>query len=396
MPAAQTRIGAAALAVLLASSPCSALMYTAIAPILPQLAAHLGGGGGVLYAQLIMSMPSIGLMVGGPVIGWGAELVGPRPVLLAALSIYAVAGSAGLYLDGVGALLASRLLLGLAVAGIGTSSLTILGQHLSGARRSRLIGYQIAFGAGVGLASTLAAGSAAEIGGWRAPFAFYLVAVVLLVMAVVVLPAGDRFATVTAGDASAPGRLWRLYLSAVPLYAAIFVTSTQAAFVLTANGVTHPTAQAPIIGLASLFNGVGAWNYGRLRGRLGPQWTFRSSLILLAAGMLMLGASHDRLSAGLGCGLAGLGSGLVVPYLMNRVLDEAPANARGRAIGLLYTAQYLGSFLNPILFAPLIALWGIHAAVSLAGAALLLSVGTLALGARAETASINRSSTPSP
>jgi MFS family permease len=214
-------------------------------------------------------------------------------------------------------------------------------------------------------------------------------------MAVVVLPAGDRFATVTAaGDAGTPGRLWRLYLSAVPLYAAIFVTSTQAAFVLTANGITHPTAQAPIIGLASLFNGVGAWNYGRLRGRLGPQWTFRSSLILLAAGMLLLGASHDRLSAGLGCGLAGLGSGLVVPYLMNRVLDEAPANARGRAIGLLYTAQYLGSFLNPILFAPLIALWGIHAAVSLAGAALLLSVGRLALGARSETASINRSSTP--
>jgi MFS family permease len=127
MPAAQTRIGAAALAVLLASSPCSALMYTAIAPILPQLAAHLGGGDGALYAQLIMTMPSIGLMVGGPVIGWGAELIGPRPVLIAALAIYAVAGSAGLYLDGVGALLASRLLLGLAVAGIGTSSLSVRG-----------------------------------------------------------------------------------------------------------------------------------------------------------------------------------------------------------------------------------------------------------------------------
>ena len=71
--------------------------------------------------------------------------------------------------------------------------------------------YQIAFGAGVGLASTLAAGSAAEVGGWHAPFAFYLVAVVLLVMAIVVLHAGDRFATVTAGNAGTPGRLWRLY-----------------------------------------------------------------------------------------------------------------------------------------------------------------------------------------
>ena len=390
MPAAPVRIGVAALAVLLASSPCSALMYTAIAPILPQLATHLGGGG-ALYAQLIMSMPSIGLIVGGPLIGWGGERVGPRPVLIAGLAIYAVAGSAGLYLDGVADLLLSRLVLGLAVASIGTSSLIILGQYLSGARRSRLIGYQIAFGCGVGLTSTLAAGSAAEVGGWRAPFAFYLVAVVLLAMAVVVLPKGDRLVIVAAGEASAPRRLWRLYLSAVPLYAVVFVTSAQGAFVLAANGVTRPAAQASIIALASLFNGVGAWNYGRLRGRLGPQWTFRSCLLLLTAGMLILGASHGRLTAGFGCALAGLGSGLVVPYLINRVLDEAPANARGRAVGLLYTAQHLGFFLNPILFAPLIALCGIHAAVMLVGVALMLSVGTLTLRARSEATSVNHS-----
>lgn len=386
-------MGGAGLAVLLASSPCSALMYTAIAPILPQLAAHLGSGG-ALYAQLIMSMPSIGLMAGAPLIGWGTERIGARPVLMAGLAMYAVAGSAGLYLDGVADLLVSRLLLGLAVAGIGTSSLAMLAQHVSGARRSRLVGYQIAFGAGVGLASTLAAGSAAEVGGWRAPFVFYLMAFVLLAMAVVALPKGGRLTIVATGEASAPARLWRLYLSAVPLYAAVFVTSTQVAFVLTANGVTHPTAQAPIIALASLFNGVGAWNYGRLRSWLGSHWTFRSSLVLLAAGMLLLGASHSGLAAAFGCALAGLGSGLVVPHLMNRVLDEAPASGRGRAVGLLYTAQYLGSFLNPFLFALLIALWGIHAAMTLAGAALLLGAATLAFGGRFVAAPINHSSTP--
>src|SRR5260370_33923388 len=95
MPGAQTRIGAAALAVLLASSPCSALMYTAIAPILPQLAAHLGGGGGALYAQLILSMPSVGPVVGEPVIGWGGELGGPRTLLVVRLRIFVEAGVSG-------------------------------------------------------------------------------------------------------------------------------------------------------------------------------------------------------------------------------------------------------------------------------------------------------------
>ena len=77
-------------------------------------------------------------------------------------------------------------------------------------------------------------------------------------------------------------------------------------FILGANRVIYPSGQAPIVALASVFNALGAWNYGRLRGWAGP------------------------VDAALGCALAGLGAGILIPHLMNRVLDEAPASHRGR------------------------------------------------------------------
>lgn len=372
-------LGTALLVVLLASSPCAALMYTALTPILPQLATHLGGNvSGAVTAQLVMAMPGIGLMLGGPLTGWGVERIGARPLLLVAFAAYALAGSAGLYLDSAPALLASRVLLGVAAAGIGTATLTTLGQYMSGARRAQLVGYQMAFGAMTGLVSMLASGRIAELAGWRAPFAFYLLPLAMLALAVWTMPAATRQHVATVA-ASPLRQLWRLYLLAVPLYAAVFVTSTQAVFVLAANGVTRPGQQAPIIALAALFNAVGAWHYGRVRGWLGLDWTLRLSLLLMASGHLLLAVSQTSVEVGFGCALAGLGAGLVVPHLMNRVLDRAPEATRGRAIGLLYSAQYLGSFLNPMLFAPFTALWGIHAAIAISGALLLLSAAVSAI-----------------
>jgi MFS family permease len=351
-----------------------ALIYTAITPILPLLAQHLGGGvTGALSAQLIMAVPGIGLMVGGPLTGWGLERIGPRPLLLAAFGLYALAGSAGLYLDSAGAFLLSRWVLGVAAAGIGTSTLTLLAQALSGPERARLVGYQMALGAATGVLSTLASGAVSESGGWRAPFAFYLLVLIVLLIAVWVVPVSTRPVRSVEAATGPLRTLGRVYLCAVPLYAAVFVTSTQVVFILGANGVIHPSGQAPIVALASVFNAVGAWNYGRLRGWVGPARTFQLSVLLLASGHLMLGASHAHVDAALGCALAGLGAGILIPHLMNRVLDEAPAPHRGRAIGLLYSAQYLGSFLNPIVFAPFTALLGIHATLALSGSVLLLT-----------------------
>lgn len=373
--------------VLLVGGPASALIYTVITPALPQLAANFGGGdSGIFIAQMIMTMSSLGLIVGGPLMGQVADRYGARRLMLAALLMYAVTGAAGLLLDAAAPLLASRFLLGIAAAGIGTAGMAIIGSRYGDQKRAQLLGYYASLGAAVGLLSMLAAGGAVEWGGWRTPFAFYLLIVPVLLLAMVVLPRAPAAASSASAGQPAVSLwpLWPLYLSFVPLFVAVFVTTTQGVFVLTESGVTSAAIQAQAIAMASALNAVGAWAFGRVRARIGSGGCMCASLALMGLGHLLIGTAHGAGQVALGCAVSGLGSGLLLPNMYLLVIERAAESARSRAIGLMYSAQFLGSFLNPIVFAPFMAWLGVHHAVVLCGA--LLSIAAVVVGLRTRRA----------
>src|ERR1700730_9938470 len=90
---------AVVLIVLISGAPLMALMFVAVAPVLSSLAAHFGRGpDGALIAQMIMTLPGIGVILGGPVTGWLVERTGSRRTVLASLLVYSLAGSVGLLL----------------------------------------------------------------------------------------------------------------------------------------------------------------------------------------------------------------------------------------------------------------------------------------------------------
>jgi MFS family permease len=368
---------------LLSSGAFLALMYTAVSPVLSELAGHVGTGSeGALLAQMFMTMPSIGMMVGGIASAWWVGRVGARGVLLCALGVYGLAGAAGLAITDASLLLGSRLLLGLAAAGIATGATTLLAERFDDSIRSGLIGYQSSTGAAVGLLSTLLAGLVADRAGWRMPFSFYLLAWAIALVALWgIRPAAANAAVKDAGLSSANEAMpWRrllpLYLLCMPLYAAIFMTTTQVPFLLQADGVTSPSTQSWVLAMASMWNAIGAALYGRVCGRLGGPRTFATSLAVMAAGQTVLGLSHHAVPMAIGCALAGTGAGLAVPHIPGMVLARVQGAARGRALGLMYSSLFFGSFCNPLLVAPLAAAFGRHGALLVS--ALLLAMGAVA------------------
>src|SRR3954467_2577749 len=103
-----------AIGIVLCSSPLLTIVFTAIPPVLSAIAQHFGGGqSGAFAAQLVMTLPTIGIILGGGPAGWLVERFGPRKVLLGAYAAFALCGTAPLYLDSLRLLLATRLLLGL-------------------------------------------------------------------------------------------------------------------------------------------------------------------------------------------------------------------------------------------------------------------------------------------
>jgi MFS family permease len=367
------------MAVLLSAAPCMALMFVVVAPVLSGLAAHFGHGTeGAFIAQMIMTLPGIGVILGGPLTGWLVERAGIRRTLFASLIGYTLAGLGGLVIDALWLMLAARLVLGCSAAGIATSTMALLGQRYQGDARARILGYQSAVGAGLALPALLAAGAIGEVAGWRAPFALYLLGGLVLLLALRCVPETPPISRERQPSASSVFHLWPIYLLIMLVFAAVFMSAVQLAFLLVANGVTSPAVQSWVLAASSVATMVGAGLYGRVRARLGSYGTFALCLSLLAVGFGTIGVSHSASAAAAGSAVSGLGGGAVGPYLAGVLLERASEAVRGRAVGLMYTAIYLGDFANPLLVTPLRSLLGIHGAFIAVSAVLAVSAAYVA------------------
>jgi len=357
--------------VLLASGMCSAIMYSSITPVLPGLAVFFGGGEqGSFLAQSIMTMPGLGMMVGGPLSGLLIERLGERRVILGSLLLFSLTGAAGLVLSDTVALLGSRFLVGVAASSFTTASLTLMSWRFALEVRTRLLGYQSAVGASMGLMALLAAGVSADLGSWRTPFSFHLLGLGFLLLAIVVVP-GPRPGSTTGPRAVGSLKpLLPIYLCCVPLFITVFTTSVQAPFLLEGVGVDSASLQSRVLALGVLGHALGAWSFGALMVRLGRRGSLALALGLMSLGHLLLGLADSAAAVAAGCVVSSLGSGMLVPYLTHSLVERAAPALRGRALGLFPVFTFLGSLLNPLAYAPLTAWLGIHAALLVAGAAL--------------------------
>ena len=366
----------ATLVAMMSGAAAVGMTFTAMPPILPQLAEHFGGGGkGEVISQITMTMPGIGLALGGTAAAWLIGRLGGRLLLLSALLLYGLAGSVGLFADHVVTLYVSRLLVGFSAANVMTCCNFFIGEFFADQRRGRMISAATAVGGTLATLATLASGAMGEAGGWREPFLLYPLAATPLFLLALTLPKGEV-------PAAAPDEarervlplLWPIYLLVAALYVVLMMTSTQMSFLLRANGITSPQVIGNIISMAYGFLIVGAVLYGVVQGKLGARRTFEVGLLLLALGIGPLGFVEGAWAAGVCAALKGLGSGMLNAGFIHMVLNAAPAHLRGRAIGLMLTAQYLGDFANPIVVAPIRFLFGIHGAFIAFGAALLVGL----------------------
>ena len=165
---------------ILLGSTTTVLAATIISPALPDMArAFQDTANADFLVRLTLTMPALLVALAAPFAGILLDRWGRKPVLAAALLLYAVAGTAGFFLDSLMAILLSRALLGLAVAGIMSGFITLILDYFEGDDLNRFMGYQGAFIGLGGMVFLLAAGFLADVG-WRLPFLVHLFALVVL------------------------------------------------------------------------------------------------------------------------------------------------------------------------------------------------------------------------
>jgi MFS family permease len=390
---------------LLLASALAVMTAASIAPALPLIQEHFSNQANVgFWVRLILTLPALFIAGTAPFAGLLVDRIGRKRVLVTSTIVYGFAGLFGYLAPSLTALLSSRALLGLAVGGITTSVTTLIADYYSGGSRARFMGLQAGF---MGLAASvvlIVGGALAEIS-WRLPFLIYLVAFILLPLILLILYEPDLFARCmekpnpTSDSATCIAESLRptggvipgaLSSSTFPLQLALFAYTamlvTEIVFYLLPvqlpfylQSLTQASTSQSGLALSALtfFYALASVFYGRIAER----WD-RITIMLLAFALIGGGYFAISLASGwamimLGLLLGGIGLGFMVPNLIVWVANESPPDLRGRLLGGLNTALFLGQFLSPLICQPVILSLGMSgmflAATGFLGVVLALS-----------------------
>lgn len=242
--------------------------------------------------RLLVTVPSLGVMLTAPLAGWLTDRAGRRGVLLAGVWLFILCGTAGFYLPDLHLMLASRFGLGIAVALIMTAQTALIGDYFTGARRQALTGLQISARNFGGLVFIGTAGLAATLSP-RLPFLIYGLAAVCL-FAVWRHAPEPRHSGSGAGQPEAPGHpAWLMLVIAVSALQMLtnglfFIMPTQLPFFFAAQGLNSALMTGAGLGLLSLCGGLTALLYARFKGTLPHAAVF--AMRLQRAGPWLCGA----------------------------------------------------------------------------------------------------------
>jgi len=359
-----------------------------IAPALPAIEASFNGSpSAALLTRLILTVPALSIALCAPFAGVFADRYGRKPVAVASVLLYAVAGSSGLYADSLLTLLIGRALLGVAVAGIMTVATALVGDYFTGSARERFMGRQSAFVGVGGLFFLTGGGLLAELH-WRAPFLVYMVALALVpALLAFIRDEQPRPASRNLKASGPAGPLITLPLmailgSAVLNSVVFYLMPTQLPFHLQALGVRAPFMAGIAMGLMTLTSAISSFYYGAMRARLSVPAIFALGFALLGTGLFVVGFAEGFLTVLPGAVVVGIGLGLVMPNLATATMALADENNRGRLAGLLTASIFLGQFISPFASQPL-ATGGGYAVMFVGGGMALLLAALLALAVAA-------------
>ncbi len=126
---------------ILAGSSLSVLAVTILAPALPAMTtAFKDVPNSDLLVRLVLTTPALFIAIGAPISGFLLDRLGRKPVLIVGLFVYALAGSAGFYLNTIYVILISRAILGLSISAIMSGFTTLLMDYFEGKELERFMG----------------------------------------------------------------------------------------------------------------------------------------------------------------------------------------------------------------------------------------------------------------
>jgi MFS family permease len=373
---------------LLLALPLSGLAQSGLAPILPKLSEHFAAiPNADTLVRLMVSGLSFAMIAGalaGAIVG---DRFGQRRVLICALLFYAIAGTAGYYLDNLYLIIVSRLLLGVANAVAGIMIAAIFTTRIGPATREKWLGFMMVAGTVGSILLFRVVGAVAK-SDWRNVFAIHALAlpVALLIMLTTSAPQSTPQPAAVRADAlrqAGPGGI-PIGMLLVGIACGMVITGYQIflPFHFRTNGHGAPELIANAIIVTAISGAVVSFCYGWVRARLTAVPVFMLGFAIVAVGLaaLALSTQYHLLLASLA--IVGGGVGLIGPNLFSASAAAAPPERRARSIGFARAGMYAGPLAAQLPLEPLVKSSGPGAAIMAICVLAALMVAVVALSRR--------------
>jgi MFS family permease len=375
---------------LLLTSTLTVMAGATIAPCLPAMQEHFADVDRAEYlVKLALTIPALFIAIGGSIVGILINRLGRKRLLIGSTILYACSGSAGFFLNSLWAIIFSRALLGLSIAGTMTGVMTLITDYYQGQKRASFMGTQAAAMGFGGMVFAAVGGISADFN-WRFPFLIHLFSLVVLGLIAIALAEPKLEQTTDFNNSRTPSKLtkesMRIICSLAMVYMVVYyLIFVQLAFHLQEISNSSAAESGIAIAISTLAGAIASSQYGALKQRLDFSSIVIIALILTAIGQFIIGLGNSYQIVLVGLIVSGLGFGLIMPNFSNWLANIVPDYLRGKALGELTTFIFLGQFLSPILSQPVIKNVGLSNTYIL-GSILLLQIAITLLVIKVSTA----------
>ena len=311
-----------------------------------------------ILSRMMITLPSLAIAVLAPFLGSFVYRHGKKRSAIIALAFFAVTGTAGLYLESIYAILASRFLLGIAIAVLMIVSTSLVGDYFKDEERHRFMGLQSAFVSIGGILFIVGGGILSDMN-WRYPFAIYGLGFVILIFAMKYIVEYSYQSNIV-DESEVNHRLYPIYIMAFLLMAVFYILPTQFPYLMI--NVFHATGEKTglIIASAFVFNAIGALSFAKLKRYFDFPSIYMIGMSIIAIGFIGISQVRELSYFFITSPIIGFGGGILMTNITAWLLHYAHSTKRVKATAYLTSSLFMGQFFSPIITYPVVQYFGIE------------------------------------
>ena len=308
-------------------------------------------------SKLMLTIPSIVIALFSPFAGYIIDKYGRLKPLYLGIFLFILGGSSGFYLHDFYAILVGRAILGLGVSFIMTASTALIGDYFSEETRHKFMsrqGMTVALG---GILFITAGGLLAQMH-WSYPFAIYLIPILFVPFLIQALYEPKKHKHIESLETNV--NLLPVYLTAFFVMVLFYMLPTQFPYLIVNTLGGKSQTIGFVIATAMSFNALTSLQYAKIKAKFSYTQIYIATFILFSIGLFIISQATHVATLFFATAPIGMGFGLLFVNTNAWFLSLVSAKNRGKASGMLTSSFFLGQFSSPILFEPIVSIYGIQ------------------------------------